>query len=183
MLDFANMVGLKEYSVEHLFSPFSRPMWVPVRPTNEKPLLKNVRVRRRATLLGGDMQSCTRSTYIRQQRELCYALKLIIDKKSISEFEDRLSHRLEAIPFQLSVVGGSLIYRFSIKTVSAGWALALVALADSDYILRHCEECDRYFVIFDARKRRQRFCSDCTIDVQREGASARQRRWRQKQRR
>ncbi len=183
-LDFANMSGVPSaHGVEDLFRPFSRSMWVPVRTRKAKPLLKTVRTRRQAILLSQVIQSRTISTHRRHQLELRYALSLIVDEKSIAKFADRLSYRLEAIPFQLGFVGGSLAYRFSIKSVAAGWALGLVALIDGDYALRSCEECARYFTIFDAKKHRQRYCEECAADARRESAAARQRRWRQKQRR
>ena len=93
---------------------------------------------------------------------------------------DKLDRRLKEITFRLGFVNGSLVYRFSVDSVGAGWALGLAALLDSSCPLRRCKECRCYFAIFNPKKHQQRYCIDCADDVRGEKAAARQRRWRQK---
>ncbi len=75
-------------------------------------------------------------------------------------------------------VDGVLVYRLAITSADAGWALGLLMLRDSDYPLRYCGECHKFFAIFDPKTRSRRYCLDCVEDVQSDQRNERQLRYR-----
>lgn len=181
-LDFANMRGAEPSEVDAIFSPFRRDMWILARPKPEEPMLKKVQTRRQATLLTGKVyRSRTRDTYRRQQQDLFKALGDIVDKGTVgSSLHNKLDRWLKEIPFSIGFVKGSLVYRFSVGSVGAGWALGLATLLDSDCQLRCCEECFCYIAIFNRQAQQRRYCEACAKDVNREKTAKRLRKWRQR---
>lgn len=117
------------------------------------------------------------------QKRLSAALTDIVNDGHVDpSFQSFLEQTLTGMPFRLEFVEGVPVYKFSIESVRAGWSLGLVMLLDSDYLLRRCSECEKFFAIFDPKKRSRLYCLDCADDVEREKRNERQLRYRRKKR-
>jgi hypothetical protein len=193
VIDFANMgLGLATaHDVEALFSPFARERWVLARPGGEKRLFEAVhplkRPARRARLLGGPIfeakKTRTIGTYKHQQRLVREILDCATAGDATPEkAAEKLNFWVEIVPIKLGFIDGKLVHQFRIESVMEGWALALVVLHDSERKVRACEECNRYYVIFQPKGHQQRYCPDCAEDARKNSQLERQRRFREKKR-
>lgn len=62
---------------------------------------------------------------------------------------------------------GKITHHVSVPGVEAAYAYALALIVDADLAkhLRQCPECDRFFMVYDPKKQRKKYCSDRCEEV------------------
>ena len=184
-LAFANMAReeITEEGVDALFDPFADDLTVLARPKKGAALLGTVQ-RRPILLTSHFIHSRTKSAYKSQQKELRDALYSMVTKGTVEKaLQKRLDKRLADIAFRLGIINDNFVYRFSVETVAAGWALGIVVLLDGDYPLKQCEVCNQYFATFKPKEHPRRYCLSCADVRRKKSAATRQKKWRNRRKR
>jgi len=206
VLDFVNTEGtpFKDTQGEH-FWPFTGDLWVEARPEEGEQLFGIVWTRPGPwfvppgalgfsvkgdgpvssnvddlTLDRPQLSPDVEDTYWHSSERISFALDDIVNggrwKQSFQDFLEQAL--IDGMTMRPDFIDGVLVYRFAITSAGAGWALGLLMLRDSDYLLRECRECHKLFAIFDPKTRSRRYCLDCADDVEREKRNERQVRYR-----
>ena len=181
--------------IEDLFFPFTREMWISLRPGSDpkRGLVGPVHYKRGVWFVpegalgpmgrrgGGPVSenvklvdaTSTRamtdpSTYHSLGEGLWKGFYDLAhpDDDGAMDFKGSMQHFAEAtvekMPFSLAFVDGELVAQFSIETVGAAVALGWLMLCDAGYATRRCQHCrENYFVVFDGRQHKRKYCAEC----------------------
>ena len=123
--------------------------------------------------------------FTKDQEELQGKLSYLIKNPTKgANMADWLGEKLEEnVAFIPTFKQGKISYKVELAGVEAAYGYAMALLVDTGYSknLRQCPICERFFVVYDPKKRRKKYCRDKCEAIARKAKSVeRQQRFRDK---